>query len=149
MKTITVRNADTPTERDTVKHSLVVLLLMVGAVVGQDGWKFKDCTLPDKIFKNSKGETIQRTCHEDPQHQCVSICETHKVEAVDVPAIQEKRHPDFVTCPYVVSNKESGDACIALQEQKLTKKVWTCKDTHRVLLESVDGSIHVCHKVNQ
>ncbi len=71
-------------------------------------------------------------------------------EPVDVPAIQEDQPNPLAKIPCGGSTCSSGESCAAVCLQAPpTVKAWTCADPKRILLTSVDGTEHWCHKVEQ
>lgn len=111
----------------------ILLLLMVGTVVGQDSKHHLDGML---ICDQGAG------CRAVTEAEAKQLHLRVEDSKVDVPAIQEKH----VWC-------KKGELCQKGQDltdgSEQTEIHWTCSDKKRVLLTSVDGSIHVCHKVNQ
>lgn len=74
---------------------------------------------------------------------CQSWPYTKPPEPADVPAVQEKRLIRLKGETYT----DAQDIWTA--QKDMYESFWSCADKKRVLLTSVDGSIHVCHKVNQ
>jgi hypothetical protein len=57
-------------------------------------------------------------------------------DPIDVPAIKEMRERQ------IFSRQDSSREHFYFVEEPH----WTCKDPHRALVVSVDGSLHWCHK---
>ncbi len=70
------------------------------------------------------------------------------VPAIQVPSTEPPNGPPPIMEPHGAYTKwcsYTGDSAMICSDEP--PLVWTCQDTKRALLESVDGSLHVCHRI--